>query len=69
MAIMPEADSTAIPPPDVFLSRMARLDGCPDACGNTEAPYKVTPELNGSFTAAYGCETCGQFWTTTWSDR
>ena len=68
MAIMPTDDSSVTHPPDLFLSRMATLDGCPDACGNTEAPYRVETVPSG-FVGYYGCESCGQFWNTAWGDR
>lgn len=44
---------------------LSRLDGCPDACGNTELPYRWEPTADG-YRTYYGCEDCGQFWTADW---
>jgi hypothetical protein len=46
---------------------MSHIDGCRDACGNTELPYRVE-ETSDGFRAYYGCEDCGQFWNTSWKD-
>jgi hypothetical protein len=52
---------------EAYLEYMARVDGCPDACGNTETPYRIEIEAEG-FRAFYGCTDCGQFWNTGWRD-
>ena len=69
MAILPETDSTVTPPPDVFLSRMATLDGCPECVLNVEPPSSVHDDPPRGFLANYVCMVCGHAWTTAWRDR
>ena len=66
--IRPPVPPPAAPPTQTYLNRMARVDACPDACGNTEAPYRVDARGNGHYTAFYGCTDCGMFWHTGWTD-
>lgn len=63
--IVPTADSTQTPPPNQYLERMARVDGCPECVNNAEAPYRIEERSSG-FAAYYGCESCGYFWSTSW---
>lgn len=49
------------------IARMSRVDGCPDCVTNLEPPYRVEQVARG-FIAYYGCEACGFFWNTGWSD-
>lgn len=44
---------------------MQRLDGCPEACDNTETPIAAIPQDNG-WLCRYCCTDCGTFWTTSW---
>ena len=67
MTSVPPAAPRAQQPPQVLTDRLARLDGCPDACGNAELPYRIEDTDDG-FRAFYGCEDCGQFWHTGWRD-
>lgn len=61
--ILPLAADDVRPSPDVL--RMSRIDGCPEACGNTEAPRMVDPTTTG-FVAHYRCTDCGHLWFTSW---
>lgn len=49
-------DST---PPDV------RPDGCPEACGNVEEPYRWDQRTD-EIVCFYGCSDCGTFWHTSY---
>lgn len=46
---------------------MALVDGCPEACGNTEPPRSAVRTADGWF-CAYVCSDCGAAWTTSWKD-
>lgn len=67
MSIVPPAAHKAQHPPEILTERLARLDGCIDACGNSELPYRIENTDDG-FVGFYGCEDCGQFWSTSWRD-
>lgn len=56
-----------IPVAHPLAAAMARLDGCPTACGNTEAPTAATPTDDG-WMARYACADCGHAWVTSWKD-
>lgn len=67
--------STSLPPtqphrtsPVQTILPMARVDACPNACGNTEAPFWVTPTAEhwAAYIAHYQCSDCGHRWTTSW---
>lgn len=68
MGIMPTADSTATPPPNEYLERMARVDGCPECATNYEAPTAVYDNAPHGWLANYVCESCGHAWTTSWGE-
>lgn len=44
---------------------MNQLDGCPEACGNTETPRDIEPTCEG-YRATYLCSDCGVEWYTSW---
>lgn len=70
MHIVPAADSTATPPPDSRIARrMARVDGCPTACGNYVPPRITRDAPEDGFLAYYVCEDCGHDWITSWADE
>lgn len=52
---------------DPLTAAMSRADGCPTACGNTEAPRAAVPTRDG-WMASYLCADCGHAWTTSWKD-
>lgn len=65
---MPVTDSTPTTPLEpVYAARMARVDGCPEACGNAEPPQSIAPTRDG-FVASYVCAGCGHAWATSWKD-
>ena len=64
--IMP-LDAPRGTPPDQTIEALARIDGCPEACGNTEAPYRVEMETATSWTGFYRCADCGVPWQTGWA--
>lgn len=51
-----------------YAARMARVDGCPEACGNYETPSSVWPDPPRGFIANYVCTDCGHAWSTSWED-
>lgn len=63
--ILPHGTDNTEPPPET--AWMARLDGCPSACGNTELPTGVSWTPDG-FLAHYVCESCGVAWSTAWKE-
>jgi hypothetical protein len=65
MAIVPRTQTTRIG--DTLTAAMARIDGCPTACGNTEHPRAAIPH-SGGWVTSYACSDCSHTWTTSWSD-
>lgn len=55
-------------PQHLYLDRMSRVDGCPEACGNVEPPRSVIGVATG-YRAGYLCHDCGHAWTTDWADE
>ena len=55
-------------PADLFITRMARADGCPECVTNYETPSSVWPDPPHGFIANYVCGSCGHAWTTSWRD-
>jgi hypothetical protein len=41
------------------------IDGCPQACGNTETPRDTAP-VPDAIMASYLCSSCGHAWSTDW---
>ena len=48
-------------------SYLARLDGCPRACGNAELPYGLAHTPNRGDLCLYKCRDCGARWHTSWN--
>jgi len=48
---------------DHLADAMARVDGCPNACDNTEPPRAAIP-INGGWRCSYLCAACGHAWVT-----
>jgi DNA-directed RNA polymerase subunit M/transcription elongation factor TFIIS len=44
----------------------ARLDGCPQACGNAEVPFGQFTTSTG-VVGLYVCADCGHRWHTSWA--
>lgn len=68
--IMPHPHSTHSPPSslsDSLTAALARVDACPNACLNTEAPRAAVPIAQG-WMASYVCADCGRAWMTSWRD-
>ena len=63
MAIVPETPPSVMTTPN--LSPFSRVDGCPEACGNTETPRDAEPTCEG-YRAVYLCSDCGVEWYTSW---
>lgn len=66
--VPPSADTQARDERILEASRLSRVDGCPEACGNYTLPLRVTDESYG-FRAYYTCEDCGHSWATSWTDE
>ena len=48
-------------------SNVARLDGCPQACGNAEVPFGEFTTPAGAVVCMYACTDCGHRWHTSWA--
>ena len=59
------APSDPVAVADPLTRAMGRLDGCPNACDNTEAPRAAYP-LEDAWRCSYLCADCGHAWTTDW---
>lgn len=69
MTILPVPPASPPPTTDTLhTERMARLDSCINACGNTEAPSSVWEDGSRGFIANYLCTDCGEPWSTSWSE-
>lgn len=67
MNIVPDAQPSVTTSPD-FAARMARVDGCPEACGNVQPPLEVQDDQPHGFIANYLCGSCGHAWSTGWGE-
>ena len=59
-------DATPTPATGAWL---ARLDGCPEACGNAELPYGLINTPNRGDLCLYKCTDCGHRWHTSWASE
>ena len=62
---MVEQNAPETEPPTGSLA--ARLDGCPQACGNAEVPFGAYTPPSGALVALYKCTSCGHHWHTSWA--